>query len=88
MGVKMAVDFEALDFIRSRNKQKRAEAIKKEKIEKLKKQIEKDMETLSKTKKDYDNSVNDPAIQKLIMIRWTNEINLCAKKIEELKKYE
>jgi hypothetical protein len=88
MGVKMAVDFEALDFIRSRNKQRRAEAIKKEKIEKLKKQIEKDMETLSKTKKDYDNSVNDPAIQKLIMIRWTNEINLCAKKIEELKKYE
>lgn len=84
----MAVDFEALDFIRSRNKQRRAEAIKKEKIEKLKKQIEKDMETLSKTKKDYDNSVNDPAIQKLIMIRWTNEINLCAKKIEELKKYE
>jgi hypothetical protein len=84
----MAVDFEALDFIRSRNKQRRAEAIKKEKIKKLKDLIEKDMETLSKTKNDYDNSVDDPAIQKLIMIRWSNEIVLCAKKIEELKKYE
>jgi hypothetical protein len=80
----MAVDFEALDFIRSRNKQRRAEAIKKEKIKKLKDLIEKDMETLN----DYDNSVDDPAIQKLIMIRWSNEIVLCAKKIEELKKYE
>ena len=60
----------------------------KERIEKLKKLIEKDMEIISKTKKDYDNSIDDPAIQKLILIRWSKEVELCAKKIEELKKYE
>ena len=74
--------------VHEKNKAKRHEAIKKERIEKLKKLIEKDMELISKTKKDYDNSIDDPAIQKLIMIRWSHEVQLCAKKIEELKKYE
>ena len=74
--------------VHEKNKAKRHEAIKKERIEKLKKLIEKDMEIISKTKKDYDNSIDDPAIQKLILIRWSKEVELCAKKIEELKKYE
>ena len=74
--------------IHEKNKAKRHEAIKKEKIEKLKKLIEKDMQTLGETKKDYDRAKEDPAIQKLILIKWSNEIELCAKKIEELKKYE
>ena len=69
------------------NKAKRYEAIKKEKIQKLKKEIEKDMQILSLSKKDFDNT-NDPHIKKLILTRWSNEVKLCAKRIEELNQYE
>ena len=78
----MAVDFEALDFIRSRNKQKRAEAIKQQQREQKEKDIKYFMEQLSEIKRDHD-LCNDPAVKKLLLDKWYGVVKLCTKKIEE-----
>jgi arabinogalactan endo-1,4-beta-galactosidase len=80
MGVKMAVDFEALDFIRSRNKQKRAEAIKQQQREQKEKNIKYFMEQLSEIKRDHD-LCQDPAVKKLLLDKWLGVVKLCVKKI-------
>ena len=82
MGVKMAVDFEALDFIRSRNKQKRTEAIKQQQREQKEKNIKYFMEQLSEIKRDHD-LCQDPAVKKLLLDKWLGVVKLCIKKIEE-----
>ena len=78
----MAVDFEALDFIRSRNKQRRAEAIKKQKLEEAEKKIKPYMKELSEIKIDHD-LCEDPAQKKLIFEKWMGVVKICAKKINE-----
>ena len=78
----MAVDFEALDFIRSRNKQRRAEAIKKQKLEEAEKKIKPYMNELSEIKRDHD-LCQDPAQKKLIFEKWLGVVRICAKKIDE-----
>jgi hypothetical protein len=80
MGVKMAVDFEALDFIRSRNKQKRAEAIKQQQRKQKEKNIKYFMEQLSEIKRDHD-LCQDPAVKKLLLDKWLGVVKLCVKKI-------
>jgi hypothetical protein len=82
MGVKMAVDFEALDFIRSRNKQRRAEAIKQQQREQKEKEIKYFMEKLSEIKRDHD-LCQDPSIKKLLLDKWLGVVKLCVKKIKE-----
>ena len=79
----MAVDFEALDFIRSRNKQRRAEAIKKQKLEEVEKAIKPYMKEISEIKRDHD-LCEDPAQQKLLFEKWMGVVRICAKKIEEI----
>ena len=81
----MAVDFEALDFIRSRNKHRRAEAIKKQKKEEIEKAIKPYMKEISEIKRDHD-LCQDPAQKDLIFQKWMGVVNICAKKIEEKKK--
>ena len=78
----MAVDFEALDFIRSRNKQKRAEAIKQQQREQKEKDIKYFMNQLSEIKRDHD-LCQDPAVKKLLLDKWLGVVKLCVKKIEE-----
>lgn len=80
----MAVDFEALDFIRSRNKQRRAEAIKKQKKEEIDKEIKPYMKELSEIKRDHD-LCQDPAQKDLIFQKWMGVVSICAKKIDEKK---
>lgn len=80
----MAVDFEALDFIRSRNKQRRAEAIKKQKQEEIDKEIKPYMTKLSEIKIDHD-LCQDPAQKDLIFQKWMGVVKICAKKIDEKK---
>ena len=77
----MAVDFEALDFIRSRNKQRRAEAIKQQKREELERAIKPFMKQLSEIKTDHD-LCNDPAQKELLFQKWMGIVKLCSKKIE------
>ena len=77
----MAVDFEALDFIRSRNKQRRAEAIKQQKREELERAIKPFMKRLSEIKTDHD-LCNDPAQKELLFQKWMGVVKLCSKKIE------
>ena len=78
----MAVDFEALDFIRSRNKHRRAEAIKKQKQEEIDKEIKPYMTKLSEIKIDHD-LCQDPAQKKLIFEKWMGVVKLCSKKIDK-----
>jgi hypothetical protein len=78
----MAVDFEALDFIRSRNKHRRAEAIKKQKQEEIDKEIKPYMTKLSEIKRDHD-LCQDPAQKKLIFEKWMGVVKLCSKKIDK-----
>ena len=80
----MAVDFEALDFIRSRNKQRRVEAIKKQKKEEIDKEIKPYMKELSEIKRDHD-LCQDPAQKDLIFQKWMGVVSICAKKIDEKK---
>lgn len=80
----MTVDFEALDFIRSRNKQRRAEAIKKQKKEEIDKEIKPYMKKLSEIKIDHD-LCQDPAQKDLIFQKWMGVVKICAKKIDEKK---
>tara|TARA_Y100000004_G_scaffold107288_1_gene120421 strand:+ start:257 stop:496 length:240 start_codon:yes stop_codon:yes gene_type:complete len=77
----MAVDFEALDFIRSRNRQRRAEAIKQQKREELERAIKPFMKQLSEIKRDHD-LCNDPAQKELLFQKWMGIVKLCSKKIE------
>ena len=77
----MAVDFEALDFIRSRNRQRRAEAIKQQKREELERAIKPFMKRLSEIKTDHD-LCNDPAQKELLFQKWMGIVKLCSKKIE------
>ena len=77
----MAVDFEALDFIRSRNKQRRAEAIKKQKEEELEKTIKPYMKELSEIKRDHD-LCQDPAQKQLLFQKWMGVVKQCSKKID------
>ena len=77
----MAVDFEALDFIRSRNKQKRAEAIKQQQREQKEKDIKYFMNQLSEIKRDHD-LCQDPAVKKLLLDKWLGVVKLCVKKID------
>lgn len=77
----MAVDFEALDFIRSRNRQRRAEAIKQQKREELERAIKPFMKQLSEIKTDHD-LCNDPAQKELLFQKWMGVVKLCSKKIE------
>ena len=77
----MAVDFEALDFIRSRNKQRRAEAIKQQKREELERAIKPFMKQLSEIKTDHD-LCNDPAQKQLLFQKWMGVVKLCSKKID------
>jgi len=79
----MAVDFEALDFIRSRNKHRRAEAIKKQKKEEIDKEIKPYMKEISEIKRDHD-LCQDPAQKKLLFEKWMGVVNICAKKIEKI----
>ena len=81
----MAIDFDALDLVRSNNKAKRHEAIKKQKQEEIDKAIKPYMDKLSEINTEY-KLCQDPAIKKLIFEKWMGITNLCAKKIEELKK--
>jgi len=78
----MAVDFEALDFIRSRNKQRRAEAIKQQEREQKEKNIKYFMEQLSEIKRDHD-LCQDPAVKKLLLDKWLGVVKLCVKKIND-----
>jgi len=80
----MAIDFDALDFIRSRNKQKRSEAIKKQKQEEIDKEIKPYMKKISEIKLDHD-VCQDPAQKKLIFQKWMGVVKLCAQKIESKK---
>ena len=77
----MAVDFEALDFIRSRNKQRRAEAIKQQKQEELERAIKPFMKRLSEIKTDHD-LCNDPAQKELLFQKWMGVVKQCSKKID------
>ena len=77
----MAVDFEALDFIRSRNRQRRAEARNKQKREELERAIKPFMKQLSEIKRDHD-LCNDPAQKELLFQKWMGIVKLCSKKIE------
>ena len=77
----MAVDFEALDFIRSRNKQRRAEAIKKQKEEEIEKAIKPYMKEISEIKRDHD-LCQDPAQKQLLFQKWMGVVKQCSKKID------
>ena len=74
----MAVDFEALDFIRSRNKQRRAEAIKKQKQEEIEKAIKPYMKEISEIKRDHD--LCQDHTKKLIFEKWMGVVNICEQK--------
>ena len=77
----MAIDFDALDLVRSNNKAKRHEAIKQQKREQKEKDIKYFMDQLSTIKTDHD-LCNDPAVKKLLLDKWLGVVKLCVKKIE------
>mgnify|MGYP003145081849 FL=1 len=77
----MAVDFEALDFIRTRNKARQQEARNKQKREELEREIKPFMKQLSEIKTDHD-LCNDPAQKELLFQKWMGVVKLCSKKIE------
>lgn len=77
----MAVDFEALDFIRTRNKARQQEARNKQKREELERAIKPFMKQLSEIKTDHD-LCNDPAQKELLFQKWMGVVKLCSKKIE------
>ena len=80
----MAVDFEALDFIRTRNKARQQEARNKQKREELERAIKPFMKQLSEIKRDHD-LCNDPAQKELLFQKWMGIVKLCSKKIERKK---
>ena len=78
----MAIDFDALDLIRGKNKAKRHEAIKQQQREQKEKNIKYFMNQLSEIKRDHD-LCNDPAVKKLLLDKWYGVVKLCTKKIGE-----
>ena len=78
----MAIDFDALDSIRGKNKAKRHEAIKQQLREQKEKDIKYFMDQLSSIKRDHD-LCNDPAVKKLLLDKWYGVVKLCTKKIDE-----
>jgi len=78
----MAIDFDALDLVRTKNKAKRHEAIKKQQQEQKEKDIKYFMDQLSSIKTDHD-LCQDPAVKKLLLDKWLGVVKLCVKKIEE-----
>ena len=78
----MAVDFDALDLVRTRNKAKRHEAIKQQQREQKEKDIKYFMDQLSSINTDY-KICQDPAVKKLLLDKWYGVVKLCTKKIEE-----
>ncbi len=78
----MAVDFDALDLVRTRNKAKRHEAIKQQQREQKEKDIRYFMNQLSEIKRDHD-LCQDPSVKKLLLDKWLGVVKLCVKKIEE-----
>lgn len=78
----MAIDFDALDLIRSKNKANRHEALKKQKQQQRKKDIEYYMKELSTITRDH-NICDDPAIKKLLLDKWLGVVKLCVKKIND-----
>ena len=78
----MAIDFDALDLVRTKNKAKRHEAIKVQKREQKEKDIKYFMDQLSSINTDY-KICQDPAVKKLLLDKWYGVVKLCTKKIEE-----
>ena len=70
--------------VQLRNKAKRNEAIKQERLKQKEKNIKHYMEQLSDITRDH-RLCNDPAIKKLLLEKWLGVVKLCSKKIEELK---
>lgn len=78
----MAIDFDALDLIRTKNKAKRHEAIKQQQREQKEKDIRYFMNQLSEIKRDHD-LCQDPAVKKLLLDKCLGVAKLFVKKIEE-----
>ena len=78
----MAIHFDALDPVRSKNKAKRHEAIKQQQREQKEKDIKYFMNQLSEIKRDHD-LCQDPAVKKLLLDKWLGMVKLCVKKIDE-----
>ena len=78
----MAIHFDALDLVRSKNKAKRHEAIKQQQREQKEKNIKYFMNQLSEIKIDHD-LCQDPAVKKLLLDKWLGMVKLCVKKIDE-----
>ena len=81
----MAIDFDALDLVRTKNKAKRHEAIKKQQREQKEKQIEKYMNEMNEiSNKYYKAKNNNDHVTKISLgNEWYNKLKLCSKKIEE-----
>jgi len=81
----MAIDFDALDLVRSNNKAKRHEAIKQQQREQKEKQIEKYMNEMNEISNKYYKAKNnnDHATKISLGNEWYNKLKLCSKKIEE-----
>ena len=78
----MAIHFDALDLVRSKNKAKRHEAIKQQQREQKEKDIKYFMNQLSEIKIDYD-LCQDPAVKKLLLDKYLGVAKLFVKKIDE-----
>lgn len=79
----MAIDFDALDLVRTKNKAKRHKAIKEQKKKEVDQYIQSMMPKLSELNKKH-NECTDSAIKNTILKDWQQLVKLCAKKIEEL----
>ena len=81
----MAIDFDALDLIRTKNKAKRHEAIKQQQREQKEKQIEKYMNEMNEISSKYYKAKNnnDHATTISLGNEWYSKLKLCSKKIEE-----
>jgi len=74
-------------IIQERNKAKRHKAIKEQKKKEVDDYMQIMMDKLSELSKKYYDCI-DPAIKNTILKDYEQLIKLCAKKIDELKKYE
>ena len=70
--------------VQLRNKARRNEAIKQERLKQKEKIVEYYMDKLSKINRDH-KLCDDPAIKKLLLEKWLGLHIICSKKIEELK---
>ncbi|QPZ53569.1 hypothetical protein HTVC100P_gp07 [Pelagibacter phage HTVC100P] len=78
----MAIHFDALDLVRSKNKAKRHEAIKQQQREQKEKNIRYFMDQLSEIKRDHD-LCQDPSVKKLLLDKCLGVAKLFVKKIDE-----